>query len=228
MSTDIVAIRGDSTLLEAMKLLVNANVTALPVVDEGGAPVGLLSDHDLIRQILREAQSGGLHSHPGQDGSSAADAYTRPVRAAMTTPVATLPEDCSLEDIAALIMERQHRLIPIVRGKTIVGIVGRNELVKALLSRAPDGAGVEQGKAVVADEDLRRAVTTAVIRLGVAVGGGFDVVARHGIVHLWGEVSDEADHQACRVAAMKVPGVRDVLNHMQIISPARRMVRRNW
>ncbi|MFZ5781362.1 MAG: CBS domain-containing protein [Pseudomonadota bacterium] len=210
MTTDVVTVRKENTLMEAINLLVNANVTALPVVDEGGALVGLLSEYDLIRQVL-----------PGST-----EAYARPVGAAMTTPVVTLGEDSAFEDIAAVIVESRYRLIPIVRGERIVGVVGRNDLVKALLSRAPEGPPAEPG--AISDEDLRRGVIAAMTRSGIAVGGGFDVVARRGVVHLWGEVSDEADHQACRAEAMKVPGVRDVLNHMQIISPARRMVRRNW
>ncbi len=230
MSTDVVTVGGDASLLEAMVMLVNANASALPVTDGGGALMGMLSEYDLIRQVLRtpDRPSVGLQSSSEEDGT-VAEAWSRPVHTVMTTPVVTLAEDSPLEAVTTLILESRYRLIPIVRGRTIVGIVGRSDLVKALLSRTPGGvATAGDGATVVDDDDLRRAVTAAVNKLGVGVGGGFDVVSRHGVVHLWGEVADEADHQACRGAALKVAGVRDVHNHMQIISPDRRMARRSW
>ena len=58
-------------------------------------------------------------------------------------------------------------------------------------------------------------MVTAIRKVGVPVGGGFDVVARNGIVHLWGEVHDEEHHRLCRAATANVPGVRDISSHMQ-------------
>jgi CBS domain-containing protein len=229
MSTDVATVGRDASLLEAMTMLVNANVSALPVTDSGGVLVGMLSEYDLIRQVLRGPDpSVGLQSSREEDGT-VAEAWSRPVHTVMTTPVVTLAEDSPLEAVITLILESRYRLIPIVRGRAMVGIVGRSDLVKALLSRTPTGVATAGDGATVADDDnLRRAVTAAVNKLGVGVGGGFDVVSRGGVVHLWGEVADEADHQACRGAALKVAGVRDVHNHMQIISPDRRMARRSW
>jgi osmotically-inducible protein OsmY len=57
----------------------------------------------------------------------------------------------------------------------------------------------------------------AVHRLGIPLGGTFDVVVRHGVAHLWGRVSTEEEDQACQVASAKVPGIVDAISHMQIM-----------
>jgi hypothetical protein len=76
----------------------------------------------------------------------------------------------------------------------VVGVVARVNLVKALLSRPRDTTKMVPALAEVPDVDdgvLRRLVTDSVRRLGLPLGGGFDVVARHGVIHLWGEAADE-------------------------------------
>jgi osmotically-inducible protein OsmY len=87
--------------------------------------------------------------------------------------------------------------------------------MKALLSRSGASATTPLGAGEVADDQLRRAVMTAIRKVGVPVGGVFDVVARHGVVHLWGEVHDGEHHRLCRAAAANVPGVMEVSSHMQ-------------
>ena len=84
--------------------------------------------------------------------------------------------------------------------------------MKALLSRPATG---HPAASSIADRQLRQAVVTAIRKVGVPVGGGFDVVARNGVVHLCGEVHDEEHHRLCRAAAANVPGVKDISSHMQ-------------
>jgi hypothetical protein len=134
----------------------------------------------------------------------------------MTTAVITAQEDSDLSVIADLILAHQVQRVPILHGKSMAGIVRRADLMKALLSRSGASAATPLGASDVADDQLRRAVMTAIRKVGVPIGGGFDVVAHHGVMHLWGEVHEE-HHRLCRAAAASVPGVMDVSSHMQTI-----------
>jgi osmotically-inducible protein OsmY len=101
----------------------------------------------------------------------------------------------------------------VLRDGSVVGVVSRADLVKALLS-SPKAAA----PAAPADDDqIRRSVILALQRLGLPMGGGFDVVSRGGSVHLWGRAYDEESHAAYRAAAAKVAGVVEVHSHMQIM-----------
>jgi hypothetical protein len=154
-----------------------------------------------------------------EKGGDLDDAYSHALKARvttiMTTPVITAQEDSELQVVADLILAHQVQRIPIVRGTSLVGIVRRADLMKALLSRPDAGSPSATASSPVADDLLRQAVVTAIRKIGVPVGGGFDVVARSGVVHLWGEVHDEEHHRLCRAATANVPGVKDISSHMQ-------------
>jgi len=49
MSTDVATVEGQATVLDAVKVLINAGATALPVVDADGRLVGVVSRRDVLR-----------------------------------------------------------------------------------------------------------------------------------------------------------------------------------
>jgi CBS domain-containing protein len=208
MSHPVTTIGANATLREAARLLVNTRVSALPVVDERGALAGIVSEADLIRRVTGEPAVDAALS------SKVADVLTR--------EVITATEDTELEDVARLMLKHRTKRIPIVRGSSVVGVVSRIDLVKAMLSttepppgtsRAPEPAGD--------DETLRSEVAAAINRLHIPLGGSFDAVVSHGIAHLWGRVSTEDEDRACVLAASKVPGISDVRSHMQVVARPR-------
>ena len=220
MSVEVVTIDAKATLLEAVTLLINSQESALPVLDDGDLLVGIVSEFDLIRHVMG-SDAGKLANFQSQleKGGDLDDAYSHALKARvttiMTTPVITAEEDSELQAVADLILAHQVQRIPIVRGTSLVGIVRRGDLMKALLSRPGAGVPAEVASGAIADDQLRQAVVTAIRKVGVPVGSGFDVVARNGIVHLWGEVHDEEHHRLCRAATANVPGVKDISSHMQ-------------
>ena len=48
------------------------------------------------------------------------------------------------------------------------------------------------------------------------------------IAHLWGVVANEASHEACQVTALRVPGVSDIISHMQIVPMRYRSLYPRW
>ncbi len=216
MSTPVTTIGTDATLLEAARLLVNTRISALPVVDGRGAMVGMVSEIDLIGQVLGNADDTGrvpLHF----DDPAAREALSGKVADVMTRQVISATEDTPLEEIAALLLKHRAKRLPILRDGSVVGVVSRIDLVKSLLSHAAPDAAKATPQAARDDETMRREVMLAVHRLGIRLGGTFDVVVRHGIAHLWGRVTSEEEDQACQVASSKVPGVVDTISHMQIL-----------
>ena len=231
MSMEVATIDAKATLLEAVTLLINCQESALPVLDDGDSLVGIVSEFDLIRHVMG-SDAGKLASFQSQleKGGDLDDAYSHALKARVTTimtaSVITAQEDSELQAVADLILAHQVQRIPIVRGTSLVGIVRRADLMKALLSRPNAGAPAATASSAIADDQLRQAVVTAIRKVGVPVGGGFDVVARNGVVHLWGEVHDEEHHRLCRAATANVPGVKDISSHMQTMP--RRPIAPRW
>lgn len=218
MSTEVPVLRQGASLLDASRLLINTQAGAIPVTDAEGSLVGILSEFDLIRHVT--ALSSGK---TGAGGAALSDLVagplTAPVDSLMTSEVVSVEEDTELDVAARLMLQHRAKRLPVVRARAVVGMVARLDLMKALI------AGSRDTKAPLAeaigDDQLRQDVMKALRQLGVPLGSGFDVVANGGVVHLWGEVLDEAVYGTCQTAVAKVVGVRDILNHMNIRRPAR-------
>jgi len=216
MSSPVKTIGAGATVRDAARLLINTRVSALPVVDQRNAMTGIVSEVDLIRRVVGESNDPTqLHAHLGDPDSQEVLSLT--VADIMTRDVITATEETSLEDVATLMLEHQTKRIPIVRGADVVGIVSRIDLVKAMLSHATPAAAAAPVPQPRDDESLRMQVATAIQKLRIPLGGSFDVVVRHGIAHLWGQVGNVEEDKACQMMAGKVAGITDVISHMQVL-----------
>jgi CBS domain-containing protein len=219
MSSPVTTIGAGASVRDAARLLINTQVSALPVVDQRNVMAGIVSEVDLIRRVVGESNDPTqLHAHLGDPDSQKVLSLT--VADIMTRDVVTATEETSLEDVATLMLEHQTKRIPIVRGTDVVGIVSRIDLVKAMLSHGgPDAAVAAPTPAPQPrdDESLRMQVAAAIHRLAIPLGGSFDVVVRHGIAHLWGQVGNVEEDKACQMTAVRVAGITDVISHMQVM-----------
>jgi CBS domain-containing protein len=217
MSSPVTTIGAGARVRDAARLLINTQVSALPVVDQRNAMAGIVSEVDLIRRVVGESNDPTqLHAHLGDPDSQEVLSLT--VADIMTRDVITATEETSLEDVATLMLEHQTKRIPIVRGADVVGIVSRIDLVKAMLSHAtPATAAAAPALQPRDDESLRMQVATVIQKLGIPLGGAFDVVVRHGIAHLWGQVGNVEEDKACQMWAARVAGITDVISHMQVL-----------
>ena len=215
MSTEVISIMADATVFEAAERMVNAGISAMPVVGSNGDVVGILSEADLIRraEIGTAPQKSWLARLLADDyttASSFVHSHARHVRDVMTKKVVTVEVDADLSEVANLMAKHSIKRVPVVRNGILVGIVSRANLLQALLSSEP-----ADDLSRHPDDQLRRAVLEAVSKRPWSSAGLTNVVVSGGVVHLWGYVANDAIFQAYRVAAENVPGVKSVKNHMR-------------
>jgi len=139
MVRDVISVKPDDSVDDAIKLLTEHDISALPVVDMEGKVVGVLSEADL----LHRAEIGTEKQHPRwleavMPASKLADEFTKShgqrVEQVMSTDPVTASEDTSLGEIATLLERHRIKRIPIVREGKLVGIVSRSNLIQALAS----------------------------------------------------------------------------------------------
>ncbi len=147
MATAVVSVGPDTPTRRVAALLLEKGISAVPVVAEDGAVLGMVSEGDLIGRDVnaREARRDWWLEMLAE-GATLADAFVdhvktsdRPVREVMTAPVVTVDEDTPARMIAELLEEHRIKRVPVIRDGRIVGIVSRADLVRAL-ANAP---GVE-------------------------------------------------------------------------------------
>ena len=114
MTRGVVSIRGGDTADTAARLLSRNNIGALPVTDDQGRLVGMLTDRDLVTRCL----AAGLSPRE------------TPVSQIMTSAPATIPEDATPGEAAFRMGQRQVRRLPVVREGVLTGIVSLGDLAR--------------------------------------------------------------------------------------------------
>lgn len=220
MSTDVVCINAKESVFDAAELLLGAGISAVPVVNDKGAVVGIISEADLLRrvEIGTTAKKSWLARLVDSEGAAAHDfvaAHGRRIADVMTREVVTAGEDEPLGKLVELLERHRIKRIPIVRdggmaGGVLAGVVSRSDLLRAVLSREPDQPVLQP-----TDRALREMVVAALEGHPWTSKWPVNVFANDGVVHLWGFVEGEEVRKAYRIAAENVPGVRRVKNHLR-------------
>jgi CBS domain-containing protein len=141
MTRDVVAVASDTPMRKIAALLVEKRISGVLVVDGSGAPIGMVSEGDLIgrSEAEREARQNWwlttLAEGEAVNPEFLASLYYPTARDMMSAPVISVREDISLGEIARLLTTHRIKRVPIVRDGRIVGIVSRADLVRALMAR---------------------------------------------------------------------------------------------
>ena len=210
MVRDVVTVRPDTDVAEAIKLLAEHDVSALPVLDVEGNLVGVLSEADLIHRAeigTEKQRPWWLEAVTG--GSTLAEEFAKShgkkVEEVMTDGVISVSEETPLSEIAALFERKRIKRVPVVKDGNLVGIVSRSNLIQALAS----GIGPVDQR----DETDRQIRLQLLSRLKDQPWTGFgerNITVSNGVVHLWGLVGSKEEHKALLALAEGVPGVARV------------------
>lgn len=219
MTRKTISVRPDAAVSEAVRAMLEARVSGLPVIEAGGKLVGIVTEGD----FLRRAETGTARQRPRWlefllgPGRLAADyvrTHARRVDEVMTRDVATIAPGAPLAD-AVLLMERKRvKRLPVVEGGRVVGILARADLLRALAR-----LGAEASTAPASDTEIRKRLRAELDKQPWAARGMVNAVLHKGEVDLWGTVFDERERTALRVAAENVPGVKAVHDHLVWIEP---------
>lgn len=215
MSVGVATVSPETPVAEVARLLLQRQISGVPVVDAESRLLGIVSEGDLMFR----AETGTEQRRPwwvalftAPQEAAASYLKTHGVRAAdvMTREVITVTEETPLEEIAALFAERRIKRVPVVRDDRIVGIVSRADLLRGLVAAQPETA-------VTADDrTLRQRLYDKLRAQDWAAGIHFNLMVTDGIVHLWGIVDSDEQRRAATVAAETTPGVRGVVNHLAV------------
>jgi CBS domain-containing protein len=224
MTLQVLTVKADAPILDVAELLVSSGTNAIPVVDDGGRIVGIVSEADVIYRAESKTEVPKswfqrLLQTDTVDGKGYVLSDTLRVADVMTRDVVIASERWSLAEIAALMQKHRIKCIPIVRATdgAVIGTVNRTNVLQGLLSPLPSSPDLAVSPA--ADEEKRIAVILKLDEKNWSSSLHNNVVVRDGVVHLWGYANNDAVRKACEVAAGTVPGVTRVENHMVTMLP---------
>jgi CBS domain-containing protein len=218
MTTGVIGVPETATLAEAVETLLRSHVSALFVFDADHALVGVLSAGDLMRR----SELGTDEKRPrwlefllsgGRLAESYARTHGRRVGEIMTTNVATVSEDADLAEAVDLMLDRRVKRLPVLRGETVVGVIARSDLLKALVTPAP------RASALHPDAEIKAAIEAELDKLAWAPRASVRVEVANGVVTFDGAITDERLRSGLKVIAENTPGCVTVRDHMCWIEP---------
>lgn len=140
MTKDVITVSEDTPVGEAACIMRERDVSALPVMDKEGCLIGIVSEGDLIRELLpryTELFEEERYRVDAEYTEQRAEALRRrPVSEIMTHGVFTIGADAPLLKAAAILQLRHIKRLVVICGDEIVGLLSRRDISNALLTGA--------------------------------------------------------------------------------------------
>src|SRR5438045_769539 len=162
MPRDVAAVHPETTLLSAVKLMVSRGVSGLPVLDEHGTIVGMMSEGDLLRWHEGFSDREVRWLHLLAEGFDLAPDFLREVqeqhrtiKVLMSPNPITVTETTPAREIASLMHTHGIKRVPVLRDGKLVGIITRTDLVRALAQKLSEKEPLPP-RSVSVDEALRQ------------------------------------------------------------------------
>jgi CBS domain-containing protein len=219
MTKPVVWISHKAKIVEAIDLMLKSRLSGLPVIDEEGRLVGILSEGDL----LRRTELGTEHHRPrwieaflmpGRSAQDYAHAHGRLVHEVMTRDPVCVDAATPLDEIVSLMEGRRIKRLPVLSHGALVGIVTRADLLGALADRLGRPAPARSG-----DLGIKEAIEAELRKQAWAPGPGVRVIVKDGVVELEGVILNDRLRDAIRVCAENVEGVKAVHDHLVFVEP---------
>lgn len=142
MTKDVITVTPATTVTELAMLLASHKIGGAPVIDSSGALLGVVTESDLIDQkkkihiptVVTILDSVFYLENPDKmekemkkiAGSTVGDIYSK-------DPL-TVTEDTPLDEIATLMAEKNVHTLPVMQGDTLVGVIGKKDIIKTLIA----------------------------------------------------------------------------------------------
>ncbi|MDX6302550.1 MAG: hypothetical protein QOF53_3764 [Nocardioidaceae bacterium] len=186
MTTDVVTVRVDTHVKQALSLLDRHNITSTPVIDRQDRVVGVVSEADLLRaSVVHDPRA---HLAPVAEAPRDLARYVGEV---MTRQAVVIEPDADVAEAVDLMIRTTVKSLPVVDDRQrLVGMISRHDVVHRLAR---------------ADALIKRSVDELLDELGVSWLATVD----EGVVTVRGPQSSR-EHELARTAAATVAGVRSV------------------
>ena len=218
MTYGAIGVPETATLAETIETLLRSHVSALLVFDAEHALAGILSEGDLLRRAELGTETKRAHwleflLSGGRLAETYAHSHGRRASEVMTAKVVTIPEDADLSEAVDLMLKRNVKRLPVLRGDSVVGVISRSDLLKGLLASLPKAGAPHP------DAEIKASIQADLDKLGWAPRASVRVEVAKGVVTFEGAITDERMRSGLKVIAENTPGVTAVHDRMSWIEP---------
>lgn len=202
MTRSVISVRPVTPMREVARLLSSHGISGLPVVDDAGVIVGVVSEADLLvkeqgRDALPHRPLARLIGDSPETRTLVAKLEATTAGGAMTSPPITITPGRTIADAAAMMTARHINRLPVIEEGRLVGIVTRADLVRAY---------------VRTDEELVEAIREDVLRHILWLDpNAFDVRVVDGMARIGGQVDRRSTAEMLPRVVGMIPGIAGVV-----------------
>lgn len=143
MTTDVITVSPDERVDVVTKLLIDNKISGIPVVDQENHILGIVTEKDLLIKAgelkvpfyITLFDSIIFMENPMRFNSNLKKYTASKVKDAMTTKVVVVDENTPVQEIAEMMQGKGVNRLPVVRNNKLIGIVTRNDVLKALVKK---------------------------------------------------------------------------------------------
>ncbi|MER9863206.1 CBS domain-containing protein [Mesorhizobium sp. M0185] len=208
MTAKVVRVSPDHSVRHAAQIMLDHRISGMPVLDDDSRLVGIVSEGD----FLRRSELGAAAIWPSE-ARGYVKGHSWKVADLMTSDVVAADEETPIERIAALMREHGIKRIPVMRGRRLVGVVSRADLLRVVVAARFDD------DTAAGDDAIRRSILTRLRDDAGVEGDALTLTVTNGLVHLSGAVISQSERDAVRVVAEGVRGVKGVFDHLYLAHP---------
>jgi CBS domain-containing protein len=209
MSGDVTAIRLETPIHQAARVLLERRLPGAPVIDSEGRVVGVVGEDDLLARLRPHGRRRWRHMLAGGDELAKECRRATGITAGevMTHPAVTVTPALPVSSAVALLDDSGVGLLPVMVERCLVGTLSRRDLLKCL-STAPAMNAWRPDADLVAEMQERMAQEPWLPARHPLV------FADNGVVSLWGLVESESQKLALETMAAAMPGCRAVESYL--------------
>ncbi|GAN80750.1 CBS domain-containing protein [Acidocella aminolytica] len=218
MNRNTIAVQPRTTVVDAARIMLANHVSGLPVLDENGTLVGVVTEGDMLRraEIGTEGTPAGWLKALLQPAAVAADyvaTHSRHVSGVMThNPVFVTP-DTSLAEAVQIMLRKHFKRLPVMENNKLVGIIGRTDLLKALTAK------LIETHELVSDDDILAYIKNEIGQAKWAPRSGLQVAVKDSVVTLEGTIFSDEERRAVVTIVENAPGVKEVKDELVFVDP---------
>jgi len=116
MTKEVITVKKDTPIYEAVELMVKNNITGIPVVEDDMTLAGILTEKDVLRLFY-------AHEH---EKDKAVDYF-------MSRPAVSFEEDANLRDICDCLIQNNFRRVPVTSRGKVIGLVSRADIIEYII-----------------------------------------------------------------------------------------------
>ncbi|TCS03276.1 CBS domain-containing protein [Rhizobium sp. BK418] len=207
MTSAPIMVAPSTSVLDAAKLMLDNRISGLPVVDEKGGVVGVVSDGDFLRRGELETERSrpwllDWLTSPRKLADEYVHAHGRCIEEVMSSTPVTIPPEATISDAVSLMEKHDIKRLPVISGGHLVGILSRSDLLRALSQLLPK-TFVDFG-----DTELQAAVEAALSSRSWTANGFIRCHVKDGVAQLSGTIFDERERLAAKVLIENIKGIK--------------------